>query len=111
MENKEAWDFEKTWQYQQGALFLKEENSSLEWKKNLAEFFFRQGALYGEEKVNQPLREAIKSLNKTDDLNSPRNLCALMAEGEGDNVETYKQMAKSAMIKIDEIISTLNKDK
>lgn len=107
MKSKEAWDFEKTWQYQQGALFLKEENSSLEWKKCLAEFFFRQGALYGNEQVNHPLREAIKSLDKTGDINSPRNLCALMAEGEGDDVEVYRQMAKSAMLKIDEVVRNL----
>lgn len=36
-------EFEDVWKYQQGALFLKEENSSLEWKKNLAEYFYRRG--------------------------------------------------------------------
>lgn len=35
--------FEELWQYQQGALFLKAENSSLEWKKSLADFFYRKG--------------------------------------------------------------------
>jgi hypothetical protein len=35
--------FEQVWKHQQGALFLKSENSSLEWKNNLAEFFYREG--------------------------------------------------------------------
>ena len=35
--------FEDIWEYQQGALFLKEKHSSLEWKKSLAEFFYDEG--------------------------------------------------------------------
>lgn len=33
----------------------------------------------------------------------PRELCALMAEGEGDSVWVYQKMAKAAMDKIDKL--------
>lgn len=36
----EFWkDFEEMWSLQQGALFLKEENSSKEWKRSIADYF------------------------------------------------------------------------
>lgn len=37
--------------------------------------------------------------------NSPRELCALMSEGEGSNVEVYRIMASGAMRRIDEAIA------
>lgn len=40
-------------------------------------------------------------------IESPRNLCALMAEGEGDNPEVYKQMARAAMKKIDDALKQI----
>lgn len=36
-------DFEAEWGFQQGALFLKEENSDKEWRKSLADYFARWG--------------------------------------------------------------------
>lgn len=39
--------FEWLWQHNQGALFLKDENSSLEWKKSLAEYFYNNGYDHG----------------------------------------------------------------
>lgn len=52
--------FEKIWQYQQGALFLKAENTSLEWRKSLADFFYRHG--YHAAQTNK-IVENLKSLD------------------------------------------------
>lgn len=48
--------------------------------------------------------EIIRRLKEklTNGKNSPRELCALMAEGEGNDVEVYRKMAFSAMNQIDE---------
>ena len=35
--------FEKAWESQQGALFLKRDNHGLEWRKALAKYFFMLG--------------------------------------------------------------------
>lgn len=40
----------------------------------------------------------------TKDIASPRELCALMSEGEGNHLEIYQAMSKSAMKQIDEAI-------
>ena len=44
---RESMEFEKLWQHQQGALFLKDENPTKEWKKSLAEYFYREGLKQG----------------------------------------------------------------
>lgn len=62
MSEEKAWSFEKTWHYQQGALFLKEENSSLEWKKNLAEYFFRHGTVKGQELGIEQMQQELTDL-------------------------------------------------
>lgn len=48
--------FEQEWGWQQGALFLKLENSGLEWKKSLARFFWDAGI-----KFVRPLESKLES--------------------------------------------------
>jgi hypothetical protein len=48
---EQAMNFEKLWEHNQGALFFKSENSSLEWKKNIAEYFFRHGAKFRDAQI------------------------------------------------------------
>lgn len=48
-------NFEDLWKHQQGALFLKEENSSREWKKSLAEYFYRMGQDHIAFKLNEEI--------------------------------------------------------
>lgn len=47
LNNETLYDFYKNfdwhWEYQQGSLMLKSENSSIEWKKQIAVFFYRMG--------------------------------------------------------------------
>lgn len=56
-------NFELIWQHNQGALFLKQENSSLEWKKSLAEYFYRHGQKESEIKLKIAV-EALESIRK-----------------------------------------------
>ncbi len=42
-----AMDFYKLWDHNQGAVFLKQDENSLEMKKSLAHYFFRHGQQYG----------------------------------------------------------------
>lgn len=59
-------NFEWHWRFQQGALFLKADNHSLEWRKSLAEYFYNQGvkdvsSLFS---VQLDMHERIKELEK-----------------------------------------------
>lgn len=74
--NKNTNDFEWLWEHNKGALFLKEENSSLEWKKSLANYFYYNGFDHGNInmlsdydkleniniRLNKQLKVAIKAL-------------------------------------------------
>lgn len=55
--------FQKLWSLQQGALFLKTANSSLEWKKSIADFFFLSGRQYELERS----RKLVESLLRVRD--------------------------------------------
>ena len=112
-------NFRKLWEYQQGALFLKEENSSLEWRKTLAEYFYESGFYEAKEEQskiavklwneNEQLKDKLKTqaeiIEKLELLKSVRETLALMSEGEGNNIEVYMQMSKSALNKIDKACS------
>ena len=54
--------FEKLYQHNQGALFFKDKNSSKEWKRSIAEYFYRYGAQH-EQKRAEKLVEALKSMH------------------------------------------------
>lgn len=43
------------------------------------------------------------------DCNSPKELCALMAEGEGNDVNLYQDLAKASMLKLDEALELIEK--
>jgi len=57
--DREIDGFEKHWQWQQGALFLKEENSSKEWKKSLAQFFYDQGSADANPKAREGVGDGV----------------------------------------------------
>jgi hypothetical protein len=48
--------------------------------------------------------EKLEKLIKDDTCNSVRETLALISEGEGNNIEVYRQMSKSALNKIDKVL-------
>jgi len=61
-------EFEKIWDGQQGAIFLKKENDALAYRKCLAKFFFEEGRWYGDsrgEKLNKLFIVALGELFST----------------------------------------------
>lgn len=70
----------------------------------LARLTFKAG-MYN---ANEHIMILIEALTK--DRESVRELCALMAEGEGSDPEVYRIMAKAALKKIDDALEKLRKE-
>lgn len=72
--------FNKIWEHQQGALFLKEEHNSLEWKKKLAEYFYEQGLESVQEEVDNIKKILAKELSENDKLGAEYVLINILKE-------------------------------
>lgn len=59
-------DFERLWEHNQGAIFLKNENSGLEWKREIAQYFFRHGGMHGAHLAKSKQAEIAKKFDFTD---------------------------------------------
>ena len=62
MKRSEMMDFERLWEYQQGAQLLKQ-GRIYKLRKNLAEYFYRNGAQFEKQRA-QILIDALKEISK-----------------------------------------------
>ncbi|MBK7490923.1 MAG: hypothetical protein IPI17_02155 [Nitrosomonas sp.] len=102
-------NFEDLWKHQQGALFLKEENSSREWKKSLAEYFYRMGQDHIAFKLNEEiinLKQIIKKeLNENDEFGSEFVIASILRKEN----EIFKEKLNIAIEAIEDIGSGYNR--
>ena len=69
---------------------------------------FNRGSDWAHQRAEKKVQGLIKALLL--ERESPRELCALMAEGEGSNPKVYQTMANAAMGKIDKALEEFKKD-
>lgn len=60
-------DFEWHWKWQQGALFLKEENVAREWRKSIADFFYHSGRKDGFNEAVDKIVIELRSMDRHDE--------------------------------------------